>query len=41
MKKITVLLISLLFAGVFANAQVLIVKWTFPTGNMSDSIADG
>ena len=41
MKKITSLFISLLFAGVFAHAQVLIVKWTFPTGNMTDSIADG
>jgi hypothetical protein len=41
MKKIITLFVALLFAGAITQAQVLIVKWTFPTGNATDSIADG
>lgn len=41
MKKIIVLFAILLVAGFMAGAQVVLVKWTFPTGNASDSIADG
>jgi len=41
MKKITILMSALLLAGVVMHGQVLIVRWTFPTGNPSDSVADG
>jgi len=41
MKKIITLMSAFFFAGVLMQGQVLIAKWTFPTGNQSDSIADG
>jgi len=41
MKKIITLFAALLLGAVMTNAQVIIVKWTFPTGTSSDSIADG
>jgi hypothetical protein len=40
MKKISILFTAIFFFAVLSQAQVL-VKWTFPTGNPSDSIADG
>ena len=43
MKKSTII-ISLIFAlliGATCQAQTLLAKWTFPTGNPSDSLADG
>lgn len=41
MKKIFTLITALIVMCVITQAQVLIVKWTFPTGNPTDSIADG
>jgi hypothetical protein len=41
MKKIITLFAALLITCALTQAQVLIVKWTFPTGNPTDSIADG
>jgi hypothetical protein len=41
MKKTFILLAALIFMAAVSNAQVLIVKWTFPTGAATDSIADG
>jgi len=41
MKKIITLVLTLLFTGAMTQAQVLIVRWTFPTGNETDSLADG
>ncbi len=41
MKKTITLFVALLLAGAITQAQVLIVKWTFPTGNETDSLADG
>jgi hypothetical protein len=41
MKKTFTLLAALLMAAFISQGQVLIVKWTFPTGAATDSIADG
>lgn len=41
MKKLFTLITSLILTCVMTQAQVLIIKWTFPTGNPTDSIADG
>ena len=41
MKKIFTLIVTVLVASTLIQAQVLLVKWTFPTGTSSDSIADG
>ena len=41
MKKIFTIIILLFLASSLTQAQVLLVKWTFPTGTFSDSIADG
>ena len=41
MKKIFTLIVTVLVASTLTQAQVLLVKWTFPTGTSSDSIADG
>jgi hypothetical protein len=41
MKKLFTLITALLVMCAMTQAQVLIVKWTFPTGNPTDSIADG
>lgn len=40
MKKIITLCTALIFATVLLQGQIL-VQWTFPTGNATDSIADG
>jgi hypothetical protein len=40
MKKINILITAIFMIATLSQAQVL-VKWTFPTGNPTDSIADG
>jgi len=41
MKKFCIA-VCILFLGIsVAQSQVLLARWTFPTGNASDSIADG
>lgn len=41
MKKLFTLITALIVLCAMTQAQVLIVKWTFPTGNPADSLADG
>ncbi|MFH1296399.1 MAG: hypothetical protein ABIJ04_03895, partial [Bacteroidota bacterium] len=41
MKQIFTLLISLLLILPVSRGQELLAQWTFPTGNQSDSLADG
>lgn len=41
MKKTITLLAASIFCSILLQGQVLIVRWTFPTGAATDSLADG